>query len=738
MQSTKLEISAETAVNLGLSEEEFERIEQVLGRTPNFTELSVFSAMWSEQCSQKNSISLLNTLPREGRRLLEEEGEENERLIDIGEGLACVLKVKPLNCPPADQPQQVGVAGNGNIHQEIFETGARPIAVLSSFQLGNPDLEHTQSLIKEVVKSFEGDIESHGVPNAGAKFFFSDTFNQNTLASTMSVGLVKAGETVSARAYGLGNPVYIVGAAKEKREDSENRVVSENLTEEASEEHASLFNGDFSSEKRLLEASLEAIKTGAVSGMQSIGAAGIARSTSEMSAKSSMGMVIHLDKVPTEREGLKDWEVLLAESQGRMLIVGKVGEELLFDVFDKWNLKCVQIGEVTADGLLQYFSYGEKVAEIPAFCLVRRKGAPVYERKVRKPAYLKKLRQFNRNKVKSPKDLKAAAKKLMASPNLCSKRWVFEQSLSSEPTSAPSDAAVVNMEGSSKSLVLTMDCNPNYVHADPCVGAMIAVSEAARNIICSGGVPVAITNCLNFGSPYDPEVYYQFEHVIKGIRGACRKFRVPVTDIDVSFFNPTMEDKNLVAVPPTPVIGMLGILEKPSHRTTLDFKDEGDIIYMIGNAYNDIGSSEYLRVVHGIKHSPAPVFDLHDESEIHRHVRNLILEGKVKSAHDVSLGGLFANLIESAIVREIGFNVETVETFRKDCFLFGESQSRIVISLAPEDEDALQNYLINNNVSFTKLGEVIGTEAVINEENFGSVSGWKRIYDNRFIENNNH
>jgi phosphoribosylformylglycinamidine synthase len=397
-------------------------------------------------------------------------------------------------------------------------------------------------------------------------------------------------------------------------------------------------------------------------------------------------------------------------------------------------LECSQIGEVTDTGLLEYFYQGEKVAEVPAESLVLGGGAPVYDREQKKPAYMAEVSKFRLNKIETPKDYRAAARKLFALPNLVSKLWIYEQydsmvRTNNLSTNAPSDASVVRIKGSKKSLVLTVDCNPAYVHADPCTGAMIAVAEAARNITCTGGVPVAITNCLNFGNPYDPEVYYQFVHAIKGMGDACRKFNTPVTGGSVSFYNQSQVGDKSEPIFPTPTIGMLGILEDAAHKTTLNFKEEGDVIYMLGNIMNDLGSSEYLRNVLGVKLSPAPYFDLHEEFELQQLIRQLIRKNWLNSAHDVSDGGLFTNLMESAIASGLGCNIETVDTFRKDCFLFGESQSRVVVSLPSDKEDELQNFLVNSNVSFTKLGEVFGTEVVIDDESYGSVAEWKQIFD---------
>jgi phosphoribosylformylglycinamidine synthase len=735
MQVTEPETTVKTAKKLGLSEQEFEQINKVLGRVPNYTELSVFSVMWSEHCSYKNSIKWLKTLPREGKRLLVGAGEENAGLVDIGDGLACAFKIESHNHPAAIEPYQGAATGVGGIHRDIFTMGARPIAALNSLRFGNPDLKHTKNLVKGVVKGIGDYGNSFGVPTVGGEVYFNDCYNQNILVNAMSVGLVRQGETVSARADGPGNPVFIVGSRTGKDGIHGATFASADLHEESHEDLPAVQVGDPFQQKLLLEATLEAIKTGAVVGMQDMGAAGITCATAEMSAKSGTGMVIHLDKVPTRQPNLQAWEILLSESQERMLIVVKLGQEqALYDVFDKWDLECAPIGEVTGTGILQYFFHGELVAEVPAESLVLGGGAPVYDRDFTKPAYMNKIAKYNPKHVNTPKDLKAAAQKLFASPNLVSKRWVYEQYDSmvrsnNLGTNAPSDAAIVRIKGTKKALVLTVDGNSSYVFADPYIGGMIAVAEASRNIICAGGTPVAITNCLNFGNPYNPEVYYQFVNAIKGIGDACRKFGTPVTGGNVSFYNQSQVGERTEPVYPTPVIGMLGLLEDASQQMTLDFKNEGDLIYMLGNSANDLGSSEYLRVVQGIHFSPAPSFDLYEEFEVQKHTRKLIKSKLILSAHDVSDGGLFTCLMESALAGGFGINIETVETFRKDCFLFGESQSRIVISLSPEKEDELQNYLINNNVSFTKLGEVFGNSVVIDEENFGSINEWNRIYE---------
>lgn len=735
MQATEPQVTVEIAKNLGLTEEEFHQIVDILGRTPNFTELSIFSVMWSEHCSYKNSILWLKTLPREGKRLLVGAGEENAGLVDIGDGLACAFKIESHNHPSAIEPYQGAATGVGGIHRDIFTMGARPIAALNSLRFGDIESIKTQHLMRGVVKGIGDYGNCFGVPTVGGEVYFNPCYNQNILVNAMSVGLVKVGQTISARADGPGNPVFIVGSATGKDGIHGATFASADLTEDSADDLPAVQVGDPFQEKLLLEASLEAIKTGAIVGMQDMGAAGITCSTSEMSAKSQTGMRIDLSKVPTRQANMKAFEILLSESQERMLIVAHKGEEQkLLDVFDKWDLVCEQIGEVTDTGRLEFFYEGEKAADVIAEALVLGGGAPVYKREQKKPEYLKNIAKFKLSKIAKPDNYIEAAKRLFSSPNLASKRWIYEQydsmvRTNTVTTNTPSDAAIVRIKNAQKALALTTDCNSAYVYADPYVGAMIAVAEAARNIVCSGGEPLAITNCLNFGNPYNPEVYWQFVSAIKGMGDACRKFATPVTGGNVSFYNQSVYKDSTEPVYPTPTIGMLGILDDISTHTTLNFKKAGHQIYMIGTPHNDLGSSEYLRWVLQVEHSPAPVFDLDEEFHVQLHLKKLIRKSLIESAHDISDGGLFTTLVEASFHNELGFIVETDTNFRKDAYLFGESQSRIMISVSVENEDELVNYLNSNNVSFTKLGEVVGHDIIIDEENYGAVKDWKHQFD---------
>lgn len=729
--------TVETAKQLGLLPEEFDKIKEILGRTPNFVELSVYSVMWSEHCSYKNSITWLKTLPKDGQHMLAKAGEENAGLVDIGDGLGCAFKIESHNHPSALEPYQGAATGVGGINRDIFTMGARPIAGLNSLRFGDIKLDKTKWLVKGVVKGIGDYGNAFGIPTVGGEVFFDECYNVNPLVNAMSAGIVKAGETVSATSYGVGNPVYIVGSATGKDGIHGAAFASKDITEDSAKDLPAVQVGDPFQEKLLLEATLEVIKTGAVIGMQDMGAAGITCSTSEMSAKGEHGMDIWLDKVPTRQDNMQAWEILLSESQERMLIVVKKGREKDVEaVFAKWDLNCEIIGVVTDTKRLRYYVKGELVADVPAESLVLGGGAPVYKREYKEPAYFAESKKFTIDKVEQPKDLKAVAKHLISHPNIASKQWVYNQydsmvGTANMSTNAPSDAAIVNIKGTNKAIALKVDCNSRYVNADPETGCAIAVSEAARNIVCSGGEPSAVTNCLNFGNPYNPEVYWQFVGSIKGMAKACLKFETPVTGGNVSFYNQSSYEGPVF---PTPTIGMLGVLKDKSNRMTLNFKNEGDSIYLIGESKNDIASSEYLYSFHKVKNSPAPAFDLDEEYAVQHAVKSLIKEKLVQSAHDCADGGLFVTLMESAMPNGLGFDISCDESIRKDAFLFGEAQSRVVVSVKKEDEDRFIEHMMETGVEFAYLGDVTGKEMIIDEESYGSVAEAKQVFDNALGE----
>ncbi len=727
-----MEITVNTAKELRLTEDEFELIKQKIGRTPNFTELCCFSAMWSEHCSYKNSIKWLKTLPREGSKMLVKAGEENAGLMDIGDGYGVVFKIESHNHPSAIEPFQGAATGVGGIHRDIFTMGARPIASLNSLRFGNLTENKTQHLLAGVVHGIGHYGNCFGVPTVGGEIYFEDCYHTNPLVNAMSVGILKNGETISAIAEGKGNPVFFVGSATGKDGIGGASFASANITADSAEDLPAVQVGDPFQEKKLLEACLELIQTGAIVGMQDMGAAGIICSTAEMSAKGNAGMRIDLDKVPMRQQNMKAWELLLSESQERMLVVVIKGkEQSVKNIFEKWDLPCSEIGEVTDDGLLHFYLHGQLEAVLPAQELVLGGGAPQYEREFSTPAYLEKINAFNADKISIPTDLKAVAEQLIQLPNIASKRWVYEQydsmvGTGSTSTNAPSDAAIVLAKPTNKALALTTDCNSRYVFANPYKGAMIAVAEAARNIVCSGAQPLGVTNCLNFGNPYNPEVYYQFVNAIKGMGEACIKFNTPVTGGNVSFYNQGPDGP----VYPTPTIGMVGLLENVDNKMTMDFKVAGDIIYLVGQSQNDISSSEYLHKIHGVEFSPAPYFNLDEEYNLQRAVEKLISNKLIQSAHDISEGGLFTTLTECGFNRCLGFTIKTNTAFRKDAFLFGEAQSRVIVSVAADKIIEVESTLKNLNIPFEKLGEVSSGAIEIDQENWGDINLWKNKYDN--------
>lgn len=727
-----MEATLEQALKLGLLESEFEAIKGVLGRTPNFTETAMYSVMWSEHCSYKNSIKWLKTLPRDGERLLVKAGEENAGLIDIGDGLGCVFKIESHNHPSAIEPFQGAATGVGGIHRDIFTMGARPIASLNSLRFGKLENDKTKWLLKGVVHGIGHYGNCFGVPTVGGEIYFENCYQTNPLVNAMSVGVVKAGQTASATSYGEGNPVFIVGAATGKDGIGGASFASADISEDSVNDLPSVQVGDPFEEKKLLEACLELIQTNTVIGMQDMGAAGITCSTSEMSAKGEHGMIIYLDKVPTRQKNMKAWEMLLSESQERMLVVAKKGsEDKVKAIFDKWDIHCVQIGEVRKDKNLKFYMHDELVADVPAESLVLGGGAPVYTREYSEPKYFAQINAFDPKTIAVPSDLKAVALQLIQLPSIASKRWIYDQydsmvGTSNTHTNKPSDAPIVKIHGSQKALAVTTDCNSRYVYADPYKGAMIAVSEAARNIVCSGGEPAGVTNCLNFGNPYNPEVYYQFVQAIKGMSAACIQFNTPVTGGNVSFYNQSEEGP----VYPTPTIGMVGILDHLDQKMTMYFKESNDLIYMVGTHRDDINCSDYLHHICSVNFSPAPHFELKEEAAIQNAIAKLISLNLIVSAHDVSEGGLFTTLLESSLQQNLGFQINTIANIRKDAFLFGEAQSRVVVSVSPQLQNLFENELKSLHIDFSHLGKTTadGTIAIDNEE-WGYILDWKEKYN---------
>ncbi len=732
-------VTVETAKELGLLPEEFEKIKEYLGgRTPNYTELSIYSVMWSEHASYKNSIKYLKTLPKEGKQMLVKPGEENAGMVDVGGGLACVFKIESHNHPCAVEPFQGAATGVGGINRDIFTMGARPVAQLNSLRFGDLNNPHTQWLVKGVTKGISHYGNAFGVPVLAGEVFFNDCFEHNPLVNAMSVGVMRKEDLISAVAKGKGNPIYIVGSATGKDGIHGATFASADVTENTADDIPAIQVGDPFQEKLLLEATLELGKSGAIVGMQDMGAAGIICSTSEMSEKGGSGMVIDLDKVPLRQQNMEAWEILLSESQERMLVCVKKGqEETVEKIFEKWDLNCAKIGEVIDEDMLYFHWKGELVAQVPAASLVLGGGAPVYERSYKEPAYYQQAKEFSKDKVTEPdiKEAKKIANFLAAAPNIASKRWVYEQYDSmvgtrNMSTNRPSDAGVANLKGTDNAIAMTCDCNSRYVYSDPCLGTQMAVAEAARNIVCAGGEPLAITDCLNFGNPYNEETYWQFVKSIEGMGIACRKFNTPVTGGNVSFYNQASMNGKVEAVYPSPVIGMIGTIEKDK-QMTMDFKTDGATVYLIGEMVDDISCSEYLYSYKGIKLSHAPYFDIDKEANMQKALSDLINQGIIESAHDVSEGGLFIAMLESAMCRNLGFELYTSGEIRLDSFLFGEGQGRVVVTVKAGKENDFIDMLNISNVPCCAVGSVRADGVImVDEEVFGKVSDFKTVYDN--------
>jgi len=726
-------VTLELALEHGLNEEEFEMIKSYLGRTPTFSELGVYSVMWSEHCSYKNSILEIKKLPRSGPQLLVDAGEENAGLVDIGDGMACAFKIESHNHPSAIEPYQGAATGVGGIHRDIFTMGARPVASLNSLRFGSMEEPRVRYLLDGVVRGIADYGNSFGVPVVGGEIYFDEAYEGNPLVNAMSVGLVKVGETASAIAKGIGNPVIIVGASTGRDGIHGATFASEEISEESEAKRPSVQVGDPFTEKLLLEASLEALKTGAIVGMQDMGAAGIACSSSEMTAKGGEGMRLDLDKVPMREEGMTAYELLLSESQERMLVVAEKGrEQEVIDVYEKWDLNAVVIGEVVEGENVTYLKDGEVKADIPADSLVLGGGAPQYEREAVKPAYLDEVQNFDFKSITHPKNHNATLRSLLSAPNIASKRWVHEQydtMVRTNTVNAPgaTDSGVIRIKGTNKGLAVKTDCNGRYVYLNPRRGGQIAVAEAARNVVCSGARPVAITNCLNFGNPYKPEVFWTFREAVGGMGDACRALNTPVTGGNVSLYN---ENPN-GAIFPTPVVGMLGIVDDvEKHIMTPGFKQKYDIVYYLGNYRRGLGGSEYLKTIHGLTTGDAPELDLDFEVKLQKVLLEAIQNGKVNAAHDISDGGIAVTLAEMAIFSGLGANISVKEISGPIIdVLYSEAQSGVVVTAPKEDARALEVFLDRNKLPWIELGSVGGKRLIIDEFIDQPVEGLKEVYE---------
>jgi phosphoribosylformylglycinamidine synthase len=705
---------------LGLTDEEYEKIISILGREPNITELGMYSVMWSEHCAYKNSKPLLKYLPTKGERVIQGPGE-NAGVLDIGDNLAVVMKIESHNHPSAIEPYQGAATGVGGIIRDIFTMGARPIALLDSLRFGIPDDKRTKYLIENVVAGIADYGNCIGIPTVGGDTYFEESYKGNPLVNAMCVGIVEKDKIKKGIAKGIGNPVMIVGATTGRDGIGGASFASQELSEESEEKRPSVQVGDPFMEKLLLEACLELFETDAVVAIQDMGAAGLTSSSCEMASRGGVGMEIDLDKVPLREKGMTPYEIMLSESQERMLVVVEKGkEEDVQKVFKKWGLNAATIGKITDDGMIRVIKEGKIVAEVPAKSLAE--DAPQYIREEEVPKWQEDVNKLNINEVKPPEDMNKALKDVISSLNIASKEWIYSQydyMVRTDTVITPGmDAAVVRIKGTKKAVALTTDCNGRYCYLDPYIGSQIAVAEAARNLCMVGAKPIGVTDCLNFGNPEKKEIYWQLKNSIFGIAKACETLQIPVVSGNVSLYNENEEG----AIYPTPVIGMAGLIEDVSKICTMDFKKERDVIIILGENKGEIGGSEYLKVCFGMVKGQPPQIDLEKEKRLQELVLKLIDKGLIKSAHDISEGGFAAALVESAIAGKKGAKISLQTSLREDIELFSESQPRALITVSPEKVDEVLKIAYEYQVPAQKVGVVEGKDIVID------VNG-KRIID---------
>jgi len=727
---SEIDVNVDVAKELGLTEAEYGKIVEVLGRIPTYTELGVYSVMWSEHCSYKNSILQLKTLPRSGKNLLVEAGEENAGLIDIGDGYGIAFKIESHNHPSAIEPFQGAATGVGGILRDIFSMGARPIAALNSLRFGKLDDERTKFLLRGVVQGISHYGNCFGVPTVGGEIYFDNSYKGNPLVNAMAVGIVDVNKTASAAAEGVGNPVFIFGSSTGRDGiHGASLLASREFDEHTEDMRPTVQVGDPFEEKKLLEATLEMIDKGLIVSVQDMGAAGISCSTSEMSATNGLGMDVQLDDIPLRETDMSAYEIMLSESQERMLaVIAKGKEKEALEIAEKWDIAMKEVAIVTDKNEINLNYQGKKVAQLDAHSLVLGGGAPVYVREAKKPAYMEETLNYDLDSLKTDLSQTDVFYKLLTDPTIASKRWVYEQYDSQVRTNTVNikgDAAVMRIkEIPGKGLAVKTDCNSTYVYLNPYKGAMAAVCESARNVACVGAKPVAITNCLNFGNPYDLEVYYQFSEAIKGMGDACRKLETPVTGGNVSFHNETKTS----AINPTPTIGMLGLIDDLEKVMSSEFKNEGDDIYLLGSDRKEIGGSQYLKTIFDLVAGDAPDIDIDEEASLIDAILKLIGEGVINSAHDTSEGGIAICLAEKAMASD-GLGCE-VNIEGDNAGLFGESHSRIIISASPENATRISEIAVEHNLGLLKMGKVVEDNFKINNIINEPVDKMTEAYEN--------
>jgi phosphoribosylformylglycinamidine synthase len=693
-----------------LTQEEYDRIVESLGREPNLTELGLFSVMWSEHCSYKSSKLYLKTLPTQGKRVLQGPGE-NAGAVDIGDGLAAVFKIESHNHPSFIEPYQGAATGVGGILRDIFTMGARPIASLNSLRFGPPDDAKNRRLLAGVVAGIGGYGNAFGCPTVGGEVVFEPSYSQNPLVNAMCVGLVKANEIFKGRAEGIGNPVFYVGAKTGRDGIHGATMASAEFGEGSEERRPTVQVGDPFMEKVLLEACLEAMKTGAIVGIQDMGAAGLTCSTSEMGARAGTGITIDVAMVPKRETGMTAYEVMLSESQERMLLVAEKGREQdVVRVFEKWDLHAEPIGVVTPEKRLKIYNEGVLEADVPNEALTD--DAPIYDRPWIEP--VNPAADEDVLALAPPEDLGGTLLLLLAAPSIANKRWIYRQYDSTVRTNTMagpgSDAAVVRVKGTGKALAISVDCNGRYCWLDPKEGARLAVAEACRNVVAVGATPLGATNCLNFGNPERPEIMGQLVKAIEGMGEACRTLEVPITGGNVSLYNET-DGK---AIYPTPVIGVVGLIEDATRALKSWFVGDGDTVFLLGTTNEDLGGSELLKVVHGRVAGRPPRLDLEAEKRLHALVLAAAAEGLLRSAHDTSEGGLAVTLAECCFRGEemgLGARLELPAGLRDDVLLFAESPSRMVVTT--RQAARLEELAKSHGVPCMSLGVVGGDRVAL-------------------------
>ncbi len=710
------QITQQLIAEHGISQDEYQYILEILGREPKIVELGIFSVMWSEHASYKNSIKQLKTLPKEGAMMLAKAGEENAGVVDIGDNLAISFKIESHNHPSALEPYHGAATGVGGILRDIFTMGARPIAALNSLRFGNPDNPGVKHLLSEVVHGIADYGNCFGVPTVGGEIYFDDSYEGNPLVNAMAIGLLEHQNLAKSAASGVGNAVIIVGAKTGRDGIHGATFASIELSDESEEKRTAVQVGDPFYEKLLLEATLEIIQAGLVVGIQDMGAAGLTCSCSEMAGKGEVGIEIDVSKVPQRESDMSTYEIMLSESQERMLVIVEPQNiNTVLKVFEKWDLDAVQIGQITADKILRVKNNDLVEAEIPAEYLILGGKAPVYTRESRRPQYLDLLHNEDLSKLDLDQDPNDVLLRLVQSPNIASKRRVFSQydhMVGIATTIEPgSDAAVIRIRNSDKAIAAATDCNGRYCYLDPYEGAKAAVAESARNVACSGARPIAITNCLNFGNPYKPDVYYGFSECIRGMKDACLAFDTPVTGGNVSFYN----ENPHAAIYPTPVIGMLGLMPDFRKAQTQYFKHAGDKVFLLGPLSKSIGGSEYLKIMHHKVTGNPPLIDLDLEKRLQDCIISLNEQGLIHSAHDLSEGGLAVALAEACFhpQKTFGFKGDFPHLQPAAITYFGESGANIIVSTSAKHQAELLQQADKYEIDLHELGEVTASQAFI-------------------------